>query len=190
MSDETLGEPRAHTLRLRGDRTRFGLLARLFHWTTPLLLIGSFGLIWSAAWLPPGPNTWAIVNLHRAIGILVLTLTVLRVLWRAADRQPDRIGPWPLRRGARLVHAALYALLICTPLLGWSYTNARGHGLYVFGVALPSLIFKDEYLARLAIAWHEWFAYTLLALIGLHLLAALWHQFALRDGTLRRMWRG
>jgi cytochrome b561 len=190
MSDETLGKQVPPRVRLRGDRARFGLLARAFHWTTPLLLLCSFGLIWSAAWLPPGPNTWAIVNLHRTIGILVLTFTVLRVLWRATDRQPDRVGPWPLRWGARLVHGALYGLLICTPLLGWSYTNARGHVLYVFGAALPSLIFKDEYLSRLAIAWHEWFAYSLLALTGLHLLAALWHRFGLRDGTWRRMWRG
>ena len=62
--------------------------------------------------------------------------------------------------------------------------------LYVFGVPLPSLIFKDEYFSRVAITLHEWLAYTLLALIGIHILAALWHHFYRRDDSLRRIWRG
>ena len=35
---------------------------------------------------------------------------------------------------------------------------------------------------------HGYLAYTLFALIGIHLLAALWHQFVWRDRLLQRMW--
>lgn len=193
MSDQTVPQPARRPAAWwvwRGDKDHFGLPARLFHWLTPLLLIGSFGLIFSVNWLPAGPDRVSIVRLHRTIGIIVLTLTLLRLLWRLADRHPAALGPRASRWLARLVHGAFYALLLCTPLLGWSYTNARGHVLYIFGQALPSLIFKDEYLSRLAISWHEWCAYILLGLICLHLVAALWHQFWLKDGAIRRIWRG
>lgn len=176
-------------VRLRGNAQRFGLPARVFHWLTPLLLLGSFGLIFSVSWLPAGPDRVSVVRLHRTIGIIVLSLTLLRLLWRMADRHPAALGPRASRLLARLVHGAFYGLLLCTPVLGWSYTNARGHVLYVFGQPPPSLIFKDEYFSRLAISWHEWCAYTLLGLIGLHVLAALWHQFWLKDGAIRRIWR-
>jgi cytochrome b561 len=35
---------------------------------------------------------------------------------------------------------------------------------------------------------HGYLAYALFTLAGLHILAALWHQFIRRDGLLRRMW--
>jgi cytochrome b561 len=35
--------------------------------------------------------------------------------------------------------------------------------------------------------WHGYLAYVLFALIGLHILGALWHQFIRRDGVLRRI---
>jgi cytochrome b561 len=137
MSDETLGKQVPPRMRLRGDRARFGLLARAFHWTTPLLLLCCFGVIWSAAWLPPGPNTWAIVNLHRTIGILVLTFTVLRVLWRATDRQPERVGPWPLRWGARLVHGALVGLHLLAALVAPVRAARRHMAAHVARLSLP-----------------------------------------------------
>jgi len=35
---------------------------------------------------------------------------------------------------------------------------------------------------------HGYLAYALFTLIGIHVLAALWHQFYRRDGILARMW--
>jgi cytochrome b561 len=88
------------------------------------------------------------------------------------------------------VHATLLACLLIVPLLGWTYTNARGHTLLLLGIRLPSLIFKDQYFSRVAIEGHEFLAYALLILIGAHVAAALWHHVVLRDATLKRMWRG
>jgi cytochrome b561 len=35
---------------------------------------------------------------------------------------------------------------------------------------------------------HGYLAYGLFAVAGIHAQAALWHQFVLHDGVLRRMW--
>jgi cytochrome b561 len=179
-----------HAVAPRGDGAGFGLTARVIHWLTVLMLVGSFAVVWSVGWLPAGPPRVQAVGLHRTIGLLVLLVTALRVLWRLASRRPPGIGTSPWRWAASVVHATLLASLLIVPLLGWAYTNARGHNLLLLGIRLPSLIFKDQYFSRVAIVGHEFLAYGLLALIGAHVAAALWHHVVLRDATLKRMWRG
>jgi cytochrome b561 len=166
------------------------LVARLIHWLTVLMLVGSFGVVWSVGWLSAGPARAQAVGLHRSIGLLVLAVTVLRVLWRLASRRLPVTGTPKWRWAAGAVHAGLLASLLIVPLLGWAYTNARGHALFLWGVRLPSLIFKDQYFSRVAIGTHEFLAYAMLTLIGAHVAAALWHHVVLRDATLKRMWRG
>ncbi len=168
----------------------FGLVARAIHWLTLLMLVGSFAVVWSVGWLPAGAARAQAVGLHRSIGLLVLLVTLLRVLWRFANRRPPVTGTLAWRWAAGLVQAMLLASLLVVPLLGWAYTNARGHTLVLWGMHLPSLVFKDQYFSRVAIGTHEFLAYTLLALLGAHVAAALWHHLVLRDATLKRMWRG
>ena len=173
--------------RLRGQGDAYGGLARFLHWATPVLLVGSFGLVWSLSYLPTGPDRVQAVNLHRTLGLIVLTLTTVRVIWRFLDRRPGPDGPRPLRWVAAAVHMMLYMGLLIIPLLGWTYTNARGHKLTFFGLPLPSVVMKDEYFSRIAITAHEWLAYMLLGLVAVHVAAALWHHWILRDQALKRM---
>jgi cytochrome b561 len=86
------------------------------------------------------------------------------------------------------VHLLLYLLVFVTPLIGivtfiW-HGRAFDFGLFQvdFGVRKnPAIFHPTEDL-------HGYLAYTLFALIGIHLLAALWHQFVWRHRLLRRMW--
>jgi cytochrome b561 len=188
VSDSSARQP--PTAAPSGDSAGFNLGTRTFHWLTLLMLVGSFAVVWSIEWLPVGPARAQAVGLHRTIGLLVLVVTVLRVLWRLVSRRPPGIGASLPRWAAGAVHAMLLASLLLVPLLGWVYTNARGHPLFLLGMRLPSLIFKDQYFSRVAITGHEFLAYALLALIGAHVAAALWHHLVLRDATLKRMWRG
>jgi cytochrome b561 len=154
------------------------------------MLVGNFAVIWSVGWLSAGPARVQAFGLHRTIGLLVLSVTVLRVLWRLFGRRPLVIGSSPWRWATGAMHAALLASLLIFPLLGWAYTNARGHALILLGIRLPSLIFKDQYFSRVAIGGHEFLAYAMLSLIRVHAAADLWHHVVLREATLKRMWRG
>jgi cytochrome b561 len=87
----------------------------------------------------------------------------------------------------------LYLLMLAVPLAGWIYSNASGYPVvYLGAVPLPNLVERDKELAAAWVAVHGTLAMTLAILIGLHVLAALQHQFLIRDNTLRRMltWRG
>src|SRR5690606_31179191 len=82
---------------------------------------------------------------------------------------------------ARLMHAALYAMLIALPLLAWFGINSFGGTVKAWGMALPALTGVDKALGRTLIDTHK-----LIANIG-HALAALKHHYISRDDTLRRM---
>ena len=93
-----------------------------------------------------------------------------------------------MRIAAWLTHAALYAALLALPLLGWALSDAAGKPPHLFGLALPALVAEDDDLADRLLAWHQDLAWVLLALVSLHIAAALWHHFIRRDDVLRAMW--
>lgn len=127
---------------------------------------------------------------HRHFGLLVLVLAAIRIAMRV------RLRPWRsietsrlLRAVAWLTHAALYLLLLAMPLIGWALSNAEGKPVHVLGLTLPPLVADDEDLADQLLAWHQGVAWALLALIALHVAAALWHHFIRRDEVMRQMLR-
>ena len=73
------------------------------------------------------------------------------------------------------------------PLAGWLLLSAKGAAIPFFGVHLPALISKSEYLADIIEEIHEAGGTIGYFLIGLHALATLYHHYFVRDNTLRRM---
>jgi cytochrome b561 len=126
---------------------------------------------------------------HRHFGLFVLMLFLARVALRIRlGKLPhDAQVPKFVRIAAGLTHIALYALLLTLPLLGWALSNAEDKPVHLFGLTLPALVSADEDLADTLQAWHLNAAWVLLGLVSLHVAAALWHHFVLRDETLRRM---
>ena len=127
---------------------------------------------------------------HRHFGLFVLALFFVRAVVRIRQgRLPEQGKPQalPIRLLAALTHLILYALLLALPLLGWALSDALGKPVHLFGLTLPALVQADDDLADQLGAWHVDAAWTLLAVIVLHVGAALWHHFVLRDGVLRRM---
>ncbi len=129
---------------------------------------------------------------HRHFGLFVLILFFVRIAIRI------QLGKLPLtnrvpkifRVLAGLTHIAIYAILLAQPLLGWALSDAEGKPVHLFGITLPALVNSDEDLADTLTAWHLNVAWVLLALVLLHIAAALWHHFILRDQTLRAMLPG
>lgn len=126
---------------------------------------------------------------HRHFGLFVLFLFFVRVVLRI------RLGKLPSADNASrivhilagLTHIALYALLLALPMLGWALSSAQDKPVHLFGATLPNLVGADEDLADTLQTWHVDAAWLLLGLVTLHVCAALWHHFVLRDGVLRTM---
>lgn len=175
----------------RNTISRFGVIHKSFHWIMAFLVVTLLcvGLYMTGVELPI-PQRIQIFSLHKSLGVVVLTLVVLRILWRLASIRPAHLithAQWE-RSLATVIHFLLYAAMIAMPLTGWIMSSAKGYPVRVFGLFnLPDLVGTDQGLAKLANAIHEYTAYILIAIIGLHVAGALKHHIIDRDDTLRRM---
>ena len=138
--------------------------------------------------LPNGLQKLKLYGWHKAFGILVLGLALLRIIWRLSNKTPNLAIPKLELIAARLAHVGLYALMLAMPLSGWLMSSAAGLPPSFFGLfTLPSLVAPSDELRHVFGFMHQWFAYGLIALIAVHTLAALKHHFIDKDDILRRM---
>ena len=171
------------------DRYDSGAMA--FHWIMAVLIVivGTLGLLHDS-WPKRTQSFW--INLHAIIGLTVWALVMARISWRITHKPPalpPESGEFS-RRFAYPVHLLMYVLMLVIPILGivtfiW-HGRVFDFGLFRvdFGVAKNRAIFHPTEDV------HGYLAYALFTLIGMHLLAALWHHFVRRDGILLRMWPG
>ena len=174
----------------RSDSTRWGTVAKSFHWIIAILVImmlfGGFAMVD----LPMSADKFWVYGVHKSIGITILTLMLLRLAWRSVDPRPrDVAGMSPtVAFLAHTVHRFLYVALIAMPISGWVYNSASNFPLQWFQqFQLPALVAPDPELKALAHAVHVGLAYTIIVLLALHIAGALKHHFIDRDDTLRRM---
>jgi cytochrome b561 len=176
---------------------RYSLTAIVLHWVLGLVILGMFGVGLYMTDLPFSPTKLKLYNWHKWAGISVLVLSAVRLLWRVTHRPPalpDAIAqamPAWQRWAHHGTHHALYALFFLVPLIGWAYSSAAGFPIVLFGVLpLPDFVPVDKALAEMIKPLHEFGAFALIGLAGLHIAAALKHQWIDKDGLLNRMWPG
>ena len=176
---------------------RYTGAAIALHWLLALMILGSMGFGWYMSDLPFSLQRVKLYNWHKWAGITILTLSLLRLLWRLTHRPPalsERIRrvmpPWQ-QSASEWTHRLMYLLFFAVPLIGWAYSSAAGFPVVWFGVlALPDFVPKDKALSEAIKPFHAIAAYTLLALVVLHVAAALKHHFVDRDGLLARIGLG
>jgi cytochrome b561 len=168
---------------------RYGAVAIALHWLVATALFVTFPLGLYMADLPLSPRKLTLVSYHKWIGVTVLALMSLRLAWRLTHRPPPlpAMPAWQ-RRAAMLAHWMLYGLLLTIPLSGWLYSSAVGVPTVYLGLwQLPDLVGKDKALAEALKLAHKSLNFTLLALVVVHVAAAIKHHFVDRDGLLARM---
>ncbi|HZF26653.1 MAG TPA: cytochrome b [Steroidobacteraceae bacterium] len=177
-------------MQLRNTLSRWGIVSQTFHWVIVALVITQFFLARAEHHLPLGLAKFAILARHKAIGITILGLAVLRLLWRwmnPAPPLPDTLRPYE-RILARVTHFGLYFFLFAMPITGWILSSASNFPVSYFGwFTLPNLVTPDKHLADVMHEVHETLFKILAAFAVLHTAAALKHHFVLKDDVLRRM---
>jgi cytochrome b561 len=169
---------------------RYTRTAMLLHWLMAVLILGMFGLGIYMVDLPLSPQKLKLYSYHKWAGITVLTLALLRVLWRILHQPPPLPASQPRwqQLAAHSAHGLLYVLIFVVPLTGWLMSSALGFPVVWFGVLpLPDLVDKDKELGELLKLVHRYLNYSFLVLVVGHALAAIKHQWLDRDGTLNRM---
>ncbi|MBY9062961.1 cytochrome b [Sphingomonas yunnanensis] len=170
---------------------RYSRVAIAFHWTIAALVIFNIAV---GLGHDPIPALRALMPAHKAIGLTVLALTALRVAWRLAHRPPPLPAHTPgwERGAAHATHWTLYLLLVLLPLSGWVMVSGPEgrRPLSWFGAFdLPYLPVTSP-AAEGAAKAHGLLGWVMLALVLLHVAAALRHHLLLRDQVLGRMLPG
>ena len=176
---------------------RYGTIAIVLHWVLALAIFSAFAVGLLVDDMPFSPLKLKVINWHKWAGVSILLLSVLRLLWRFTHRPPalpariEQAMPGWQRTAYHGTHYLMYALFFAVPLLGWAYSSAKGYPIVWFGVLpLPDLVAPDKALAEVLIEIHGAAAWGLIGLVGLHVAAALKHQFIDRDGLISRMLPG
>ena len=119
--------------------------------------------------------------LHKSSGLLVLSLVGLQIAIRLRTTLPPPAAgiPQTNRRLSQLVHGAMYLLLVSVPLMGYAMSSSYSlsDGITFFGIPITELLPKDDARFELFQWMHKIMAYTLLALIGLHVAAVVKHRY-------------
>jgi len=170
------------------SRTTYNRVAIILHWLMAILLIGMLLLgedmmeIEKEVGEDHGAGGFALINLHVNIGIAILILTVIRIAWRIVNPPPalpDTVKSWE-KKLATITYGLFYVLMIGLPLTGWFALpgflarHSEVAGLNLFGLMdfplAPAVPIKTIILHKLG-------SKIGLALLALHVLAALKHQF-------------
>jgi cytochrome b561 len=129
---------------------------------------------------------------HISVGSIILLLIVLRLCWRVAHpvAPESSLRPWQ-RLSSEVVHWLLYLMVLATTLSGWLFTSFRGWSVRFFYLfPLPMLWRGDDVAVKAIDGLHQATEWSLLVLIGFHVVAALAHVYVYRDNIMQRMLSG
>lgn len=170
----------------------YGATAKAFHWLVVALLAVQYPLGWLMPDIHGGMTPGAPMIWHISIGSVILILAIARLVWRLTHpvAPESSLARWQ-RLASQGVHRFLYALVLLTTVSGWLFASARGWAIsWFFVFPMPMLTGGDRALVRTLDGWHQIFEWCLVALIAVHVGAALVHYFYYRDGVVQRMLPG
>ncbi|MGA7781895.1 MAG: cytochrome b [Paraburkholderia sp.] len=166
----------------------YDTVARTLHWLTVLLVSMQFVIGWTMPDIHKDTQPVNLIAWHLGVGATLVAVMAIRVIWRLTHwPAPDELPPL-LSVVSRITHVLLYAALVLVPLLGWINASSRGWTVRLLGVVpFPALSEQGSAFGHEMGDVHGILAWVLFALIGLHVVAALFHRFVLKDHVLQRM---
>ena len=167
----------------RHTRTdRYSRVAIWLHWVTAASVLANVAI--ALAYRP-------LMGWHKAIGLTVLVLTVGRLAWRLAHSAPPlpaNVKRWETGV-AHAVHWSFYLLLLAMPISGWLMVSGaeKRRPLNWFGAFDIPYLPVGRAAGAVGHDAHSVLGWLMIALVVLHIAAALRHHVLLRDRTLVRM---
>lgn len=128
---------------------------------------------------------------HTAAGLIVLTLLIIRFIYRQRNTPPEFPHDMPAwqQNAALWNHRALYLLILIQAIAGIGAAATAPYEVMSFGALPMSALAADDpiWFARFVLL-HKLGALAILIFAAIHIGAALNHHFIRKDNILRRMW--
>jgi len=170
---------------------KYASFTRLLHWVSALMIVGMIpiGVIMQQDGLERATQDFMFI-LHKNGGVILLMLVLARLLWRSvtpAPPPPAHLPQWQVT-AAFTVQWGLYLMLLVMAISGYVRVRAGGFPIEMLdALNVHSFVPQSDPLAETAQTIHSNARFVLVALILVHVGAALRHAFA-RDGVFSRIW--
>jgi cytochrome b561 len=169
---------------------RFDAVTIGLHWATVLLILGMFATALFVGFAADEEQAATFLYIHRSLGLATWIVVFCRLGWRLSfgflppfPNTMSKVQQWL----AKASEYGLYGILLIQPLTGLMQSFARGRPFSLLAWEAPSVMTRDQTLTDLFTKIHEVTAWVLLGLIGMHILAALFHRLVLKDEVLQSM---
>ena len=169
---------------------QYGTTAKGLHWIVTVLILFMIPLGYIMEDFTKAPHHFY-GNVHKSTGIIILALVIFRVVWRLTHKPPtyDSAVPKHVQIFAKAAHTAIYLAILIMPLSGWIMSTASNHPPHFLGwftFPMPGIPLSSA-LSGIAHDFHNAFAWVIIVLVALHILAAFGHQCICKDKVLNRM---
>lgn len=175
---------------LKNTSTNYGGLAKFFHWFMACLFIGMFIIAYIMINISKTEFRDNLYLIHKSTGLLLFCLVALRLTWRLVNAQPELpsfVPAWQ-RYSAKVNIFILYFIMFAFPITGFLTSTLGNHIVSFFGLFIIQPLANNKAASELFSKAHEIFAYLLMVTFSLHLLAAFYHHYFLKDDVLRKIW--
>jgi cytochrome b561 len=177
--------------RERPSEETYSGVAIALHWLIGIGVLAMFVLGWwmiDIPKLPAGPRAYWF-NVHKSIGMTIGLLVVARIVWRLTHRPPPLPASMPAwqQRAAHVSHSLLYLCMVVMPVSGFLGSTFSPYPIKYFGITLFSWGWDLPALKAVLSGVHLSTVILFMALVALHIGAALKHLLISRDGVFFRM---
>ena len=174
-------------MHVRNTLTEYGLISKLLHWVSALLLFAQIPLGFYLVDLEFGIERINLENIHITIGLSIFYLVILRLLYKSLNPTP-KLGPSVFTGQkflAKLNHVLLYVTILSITISGILKKLFNGEMLTIF---YKKIQIQDNFeLGELFYDIHVISNYVLIGLIIIHILAVIVHKLFFDNNLLKRM---
>ncbi len=174
---------------LKNTENSYGTIAKILHWTISIMMICLICVGFIMSNMEPSPEKYQLYKVHKATGVIVLLLVIFRIIWKLSNKTvqlPSDISSL-IKFGAKITHYLQYLFMLLMPISGILMSTFSGKEIPVFGLFTIPTFEKNSELAGIFYKIHVTAIWFFIAVIILHIGAALYHHFIRKDQVLMRM---
>ena len=175
---------------MKDTKNSYSLISKLLHWIIGVAVIIIFAVGFYMTDLDKtDPDKIKYIMFHKAFGVVILVMVLLRTIWRLNNMMPDLPGDIKeiQKKFARFNIALLYVLMLLMPFSGMMMSLLSGRDIDVFGIFTLHAISPQNSLGYFFHESHEVLSNILLVSFILHFCGAIYHHFIRKDDVLIRM---
>lgn len=168
----------------------YGWISITLHWLMAIALVAMFALgtymvdlDYYDSWYHRAPE------IHKSSGILLVITMMLRLIWNVSLPRPQDLTDSELsNKLGHMVHRLFYLLILLLFISGYLISTAKGKGIAVFDFfSVPAFLAENPQRGEVAGDIHGIIAWSFISLVLIHVMAALYHHFIVKDEILVRM---